>query len=479
MPDTINAQTPTVKGNPMHMFTNAELTSNANNLGLLVVQNPESIQNKLLGFIAPESVSLRLMPSPTTADVLNNPSFPNNYVFILPRDWGSIASNEIYGKNGFGTQENFNKALNLMPDINALANAFYKTKLTNTIDAWEITWEYDGYFGVQTAKYRGLEFQRESTNGVWNSWKYFGETIRLMPSPTVNTIIKNPNCPYNYTFIIPRTWVNNPVYAANGFGAQAIHTDIINALPKLNQISGTWLENTANAGADAWEITWKYDGYFGVQTAKYRGLEFQRYANPNTNSGDFSNWQFSNDSHLIGTMRLDYINAASGVNYMGWIKVDGSVILESKYPKLVNYIRTTMTNGKGYSAALGGVTLSNPAGLYPRFVGDQWTGAFQSNPDCTTRVPSDNVDYANKSLGGGVGSSGQTSIPTSIGKSGGRTGYVATEADTHWRMSNAWLEGWVGITMSGSYWVYNPSNQETRPKTKFFSLMIYAGYPII
>ena len=78
-----------------------------------------------------------------------------------------------------------------------------------------------------------------------------------------------------------------------------------------------------------------------------------------------------------------------------------------------------------------------------------------------------------------MGSSGQTSIPTSIGKNGGRTGYIGTESDAHWRMSNAWLEGWRNLIMSGSYWVYNPSNQETRPKTKFFSLLIYAGYPIV
>lgn len=349
----LNAQTPTVKGNPMHLYTNAEITSNTTNLGILVAQNPESIQNKLLGFIPPESISLRLMPSPTTAEVLDNPQFPNNYTFILPRNWGTIASNDIYGKNGFGTQDNLNKALKIMPNL---------------------------------------------------------DTIRA-----------------------------------------------------------SWLSNSS--GLDAWKILWEYDGYYGVQTAEYKGLIFKRESIDN----QFTKWEFANDTQMIGTMRLDYINANTGINYMGWIKVDGTVISETKYPKLVNYIRSTMTQGRGYNDVTGGVTLSNPSGLYPRFSGDQWVG-FQTNPDCAGYQPSDNVDYANKSWylkttdksrGLGVCLSSNATGPFYYNDT------FANYADGGWGFGNVFFDS----DRQTLYQNLKFSGNESRPKSKFFSLLIYAGYP--
>ena len=41
---------------------------------------------------------------------------------------------------------------------------------------------------------------------------------------------------------------------------------------------------------------------------------------------------------------------------------------------------------------------------------------------------------------------------------------------------NSGNHGWGKIITSFSY---GNSNQETRPKSKFFSLLIYAGYPIL
>ena len=100
--------------------------------------------------------------------------------------------------------------------------------------------------------------------------------------------------------------------------------------------------------------------------------------------------------------------------------------------------------------------------------------ALQSNPDNGSAVCSDNVDYANKDFninGYFEAIADDTSMSTGV-----------------FTMSNEW-NGYCSLGQWFRYGEYSytfkytlngmpVSEQETRPKSKFFSLLIYAGYPI-
>lgn len=295
--------------------------------------------------------------------------------------------------------------------------------------------------------------------------------LRIDINDNIVNLIENPNYGNNYNLILPRNKNNlSETYTQNGLTPSGVETYLAK-LPNLSSISADFLINT-DIGGDFWEITWNYDGTFGKQIASYKGLKFARYS---INKA-FTNWSFCDDSSMIGTLRLDYLNIAQGTNVMGWIKTPTTVSLnKDQYPLLFEYIKTHWGKAASVKDDLGTLTITNEAGLYPRFVGNQNAG-FTTNPDCSSKVPSDNVDYANKnffirgkiSLNKNVKFSYWDNDFTSCqGFSGDGTSYLEA------------VNKFGGLELS-----YNSnkhsisSNNETRPKTKFFSLLIYAGYPM-
>ena len=348
------ATTPTVKGNPMHKFNSQDLTDPNSNLGILVAQDPSSVQNKLLGYLAPDSISLRLNPSPNMAAALNNPNYSNNYTAIIPRNW---TESKKY-QEAFGSEQNHKDVINILPNLESI-NAQYLYNVPTDHDLWRIKWESDSYFGTQTAEYKGLVFKRDAKNGQWASW------------------------------------------------------------------------------------------------------------------------QFADDSQMIGTLKMDYNNNTDiNKNVMGWIPINNDVsISQAKYPRLVAYIKQNFQVNKVYWDVVGGVRLVNASGLYPRFTGNHWAG-FTTNPDAAGHACGDKIDYANKNWQ--------------------LYGHLATMLDpwdtsdgvlfTHWAYQNGKKYVGGGDSYSVGAFILNStrqtgfqnlkfSNNETRPKSNFFNLLIYAGYP--
>lgn len=345
------ATTPTVKGNPMHKFNSQDLTDPNSNLGILVAQDPSSVQNKLLGYLAPDSISLRLNPSPNMAAALNNPNYSNNYTAIIPRNW---TESKKY-QEAFGSEQNHKDVINILPNLESI-NAQYLYNVPTDHDLWRIKWESDSYFGTQTAEYKGLVFKRDAKNGQWASW------------------------------------------------------------------------------------------------------------------------QFADDSQMIGTLKMDYNNNTDiNKNVMGWIPINNDVsISQAKYPRLVAYIKQNFQVNKVYWDVVGGVRLVNASGLYPRFTGNHWAG-FPTNPDAPYAQCGDKIDYANKyqhyignAPNGGESMDNQPTL-------GGFYGICS-----RWNVNS--LLGFfksrdfdnTGLLIEFSY---GNSINETRVKSIFFSLMIYAGYP--
>ncbi len=345
------ATTPTVKGNPMHKFNSQDLTDPNSNLGILVAQDPSSVQNKLLGYLTPDSISLRLNPSPNMAAALNNPNYSNNYTAIIPRNW---TESKKY-QEAFGSEQNHKDVINILPNLESI-NAQYLYNVPTDHDLWRIKWESDSYFGTQTAEYKGLVFKRDAKNGQWASW------------------------------------------------------------------------------------------------------------------------QFADDSQMIGTLKMDYNNNTDiNKNVMGWIPINNDVsISQAKYPRLVAYIKQNFQVNKVYWDVVGGVRLVNASGLYPRFTGNHWAG-FTTNPDVPYAQCGDKIDYANKyqHYNGSAPNGGE-----SISDQYTLSGFSG--------ICSRWNVGYLlGFNKSRDFdntgllidFSYGNSNNETRVKSIFFSLMIYAGYP--
>ena len=93
--------------------------------------------------------------------------------------------------------------------------------------------------------------------------------------------------------------------------------------------------------------------------------------------------------------------------------------------------------------------------------------------DTLKLLTSDNVDYANKrhDYYGSLGN-----VLKSWEAGGAYTSGIISEKQiwSYWRGSIA-TDGKYNIYINFSY---GNSYNETRPKSKFFSLLIYAGYPI-
>lgn len=344
------ATTPTVKGNPMHKFNSQDLTDPNLNLGILVAQDPSSVQNKLLGYLAPDSISLRLNPSPNMAAALNNPNYSNNYTAIIPRNW---TESKKY-QEAFGSEQNHKDVINILPNLESI-NAQYLYNVPTDHDLWRIKWESDSYFGTQTAEYKGLVFKRDAKNGQWASW------------------------------------------------------------------------------------------------------------------------QFADDSQMIGTLKMDYNNNTDiNKNVMGWIPINNDVsISQAKYPRLVAYIKRNFQVNKVYWDVVGGVRLVNASGLYPRFTGNHQAG-FTTNPDASWAQCGDKIEYANKyqHYSGHAPNGGEH-----------RSVYMGDFFGICSRWNVRYLLGFssqsqdfdnTGLAINFSY---GNSNNETRVKSIFFSLMIYAGYP--
>lgn len=170
---------------------------------------------------------------------------------------------------------------------------------------------------------------------------------------------------------------------------------------------------------------------------------------------------------------MDYNNNTDiNKNVMGWIPINNDVsISQAKYPRLVAYIKQNFQVNKVYWDVVGGVRLVNASGLYPRFTGNHWTG-FTTNPDAAGRVCGDKIDYANKNWGLKVYGTFVTEVHTCYG----RTGYNGIESNAHSRVSDLWTDK-GSISLSGGL-DGSKSNNETRVKSIFFNLLIYAGYPI-
>ena len=293
--------------------------------------------------------------------------------------------------------------------------------------------------------------------------------LRIDINDNIVNLIENPNYGNNYNLILPRNKNSlSEVYKKNGLTPAGVEKYLAK-LPNLSVISANFLINTS-IGGDFWEITWNYDGTFGKQTASYKGLKFARYS---VNKA-FTKWSFCDDSNMIGTLRLDYLNIAQGTNVMGWIKTPTTVALnKSQYPLLFDFIKTHWGKAASVNSGLGTLTVTNEAGLYPRFVGNQNVG-FVTNPDCHTYVPSDNVDYANKVFN--INGSFYTLADIDADCKGvfpsKRYGNQISDRGSYWRHGVEKI--YFKYTLDGL-----TSDNETRPKTKFFSLLIYAGYPII
>lgn len=299
--------------------------------------------------------------------------------------------------------------------------------------------------------------------------------LRIDINDNIVNLIEDPNYGNNYNLILPRNKNSlSEVYKKNGLTPAGVDKYLAK-LPNLSVISADFLINTG-IGGDFWEITWNYDGTFGKQTASYKGLKFARYS---VNKA-FTKWSFCDDSNMIGTLRLDYLNVAQGTNVMGWIKTPTTVALnKSQYPLLFDFIKTHWGKAASVNSSLGTLTVTNEAGLYPRFVGDQWTGAFQSNPDCAWYTPSDNVDYANIRLYSYFGRLvGKPEVPPfydGIIRGNPNEDNIGPRGEP-WGNTQVPTEVILDTSYKSSY---HSNENESRPKTKFFSLLIYAGYPII
>ena len=165
---------------------------------------------------------------------------------------------------------------------------------------------------------------------------------------------------------------------------------------------------------------------------------------------------------------MDYNNNTNiNKNVMGWIPINNDVsISQAKYPRLVAYIKQNFQVNKVYWDVVGGVRLVNASGLYPRFIGNHWTG-FTTNPDAPWAACGDKIDYANMypdnrwfPVHNHV-LTGHESWGTKGGQDTGRA------VRMHYKS--------IGVVVS--YDVGLRSWTEIRTKSIFFNLLIYAGYP--
>ena len=311
-------------------------------------------------------------------------------------------------------------------------------------------------------------------------------SIKLQCSDSINAILKNTQFPNNYTVLIPhlKSEASTDVYPKL---TDAGHRDIIASLPDLTKINAqTILITSGTNEPKVWKISYTYDGKFAIQEAIFCGIEFIRWA---VNGQNWGAWSFKNDQNLIGTLRLDYIDKHNVTeftqfkNRMGWISTD-TVISLNQYPRLYRHIEKNWTNGnnsnqgavsKGsyFKDATGGINIYSEAGLYPRFIGNGFLKGVQTNPDIAGCICSDNVDYANKSQSwsGNFYHYYRDFIDEAFGVFTKRTRF----GQEYFGSSISRDSMSPGVNM---YFSYGNSNNETRVKSKFFSLMIYAGYPI-
>lgn len=167
---------------------------------------------------------------------------------------------------------------------------------------------------------------------------------------------------------------------------------------------------------------------------------------------------------------------------MGWIPINNDVsISQAKYPRLVAYIKQNFQVNKVYWDVVGGVRLVNASGLYPRFTGNHWAG-FTTNPDAAHYACGDKIDYASKHwrLTG-------TFYPMSTIWSNDWWNKFFSEGVFY----NSWGDlptGNQSASNVSSFKMFfdsdrqyngNRSMNESRPKSIFFNLLVYAGYPVI
>ena len=173
---------------------------------------------------------------------------------------------------------------------------------------------------------------------------------------------------------------------------------------------------------------------------------------------------------------MDYNNNTDiNKNVMGWIPINNDVsISQAKYPRLVAYIRQNFQVNKVYWDVVGGVRLVNASGLYPRFTGNHWA-EFTTNPDAAGHVCGDKIDYANESAISYSITGIQYPLSTMYSIAGGGNGaltYVGVPGNSQYDEVRDNIKLYKYRECPYSY-------NETRPKTIFMNLLIYAGYPQI
>ena len=305
-------------------------------------------------------------------------------------------------------------------------------------------------------------------------------SIKLQCSDSINAILKNTQFPNNYTVLIPhlKSEASTDVYPKL---TDAGHKDIIASLPDLTKINAqTILITSGTNEPKVWKISYTYDGKFAIQEAIFCGIEFIRWA---VNGQNWGAWSFKNDQNLIGTLRLDYIdknNATEFIqfkNRMGWISTD-TVISLNQYPRLYRHIEKNWTNGnnsnlgavsKGsyFKDATGSINIYSEAGFYPRFIGNSFLKGVQSNPDLAGCICSDNVDYANKNF--------YIHIIHTHAIVNNSCKYAHLDNHSHHNFESINVRDYFANSFLDASFYSN--YHETRPKSKFFSLLIYAGYP--
>lgn len=177
---------------------------------------------------------------------------------------------------------------------------------------------------------------------------------------------------------------------------------------------------------------------------------------------------------------MDYNNNTNiNKNVMGWIPINNDVsISQAKYPRLVAYIKQNFQVNKVYWDVVGGVRLVNASGLYPRFIGNHWTG-FTTNPDAYSSQCGDKISHAadvclNKEIKYDNNPAFYYSYEVAYNNVKSLSGDFTGNRSLAFDLKRKYVK--IDLT---SYSLGGALGRETRPKTIFMNLLIYAGYPQI
>lgn len=184
---------------------------------------------------------------------------------------------------------------------------------------------------------------------------------------------------------------------------------VLKELPDLSKINAQQLLDTTSIDEDSmgeffWKISYSFDGIFSKQTAEYRGLCFERFTNIDKTNGKklgWGAWHLTNDSHLFGSLKFDYLYPSIiDQNYMGWVCIGGknksTVFLKSKYPRFYDYMKKLINDTllSGWEVTDTSINLiSDPSGFYPRIAGNNDKRNSNTDNDTKTANAAESVDY--------------------------------------------------------------------------------------